>query len=433
MELLEKLRILGDAAKYDSACTSSGVNRAGKKDGIGNTVACGLCHSFAADGRCISLLKVLLTNYCINDCKYCINRSSNDVERAAFTPREIAGLTINFYKRNYIEGLFLSSGIVKNADYTMELLCEAISILRNEYRFNGYIHAKAIPGASEFLVTRLGLLVDRMSVNIELPSESSLKLLAPQKSKQNITKPMGLIQQKITQSKNELALFRHAQQFAPSGQATQMIIGATPDTDFQIMRLSDSLYKKFKLKRVFYSAYVPVGSSPNLPALDAPPLLREHRLYQADWLLRFYEFGVDELLDEKNSNFNPLLDPKCDWALRHLDQFPVEVNTADAHTLLRVPGIGPGGVKKIIAARRVKKLDFDDLKKLRIVLKRAQYFILCKGRYRTELKFSHDTIYKCLISEKGGTPNFNEQLSIFDEQKFLPGMEDGLKCLTGQL
>lgn len=433
MELLEKLRILGDAAKYDAACTSSGVNRAGTKDGIGNTVGCGLCHSFAADGRCISLLKVLLTNYCVNDCKYCINRISNDVERAAFTPREIADLTINFYKRNYIEGLFLSSGIVKNADYTMELLCEAISILRNEYRFNGYIHAKAIPGASEFLVTKLGLLVDRMSVNIELPSESSLKLLAPQKSKENITKPMGLIQQKITQSKNELALFRHAQQFAPSGQATQMIIGATPDTDFQIMRLSDSLYKKFKLKRVFYSAYVPVGSSPNLPALDTPPLLREHRLYQADWLLRFYEFDVGELLDEKNSNFNPLLDPKCDWALRHLDQFPVEVNTADVHTLLRVPGIGPGGAKKIVAARRVKKLDFDDLKKLRIVLKRAQYFILCKGRYRTQLKFSHDTIYKCLISEKGGTPNFNEQLCIFDEQKFLPGMEDGRKCLTGQL
>ncbi|MGL5511636.1 MAG: putative DNA modification/repair radical SAM protein, partial [Sporomusa sp.] len=323
MDVFDKLKILTDAAKYDVACTSSGVNKKTAPGGIGSAAAAGICHSFSADGRCISLLKVLFTNVCAYDCKYCVNRSSNDTPRAAFTPRELAELTINFYRRNYIEGLFLSSGVLKNPDYTCEQMIETLRILREEYRFSGYIHAKAIPGADNALVTRLGLLADRMSVNIELPSQNSLQLLAPDKTKQSIFTPMGFIQNRIQENSRDLVKYRHTPKFVPAGQSTQMIIGATPDTDYQILNLTEGLYHKYKLKRVFFSAYMPVTHDNLLPAIDTnPPLWREHRLYQADWLLRFYGFAAGELLDKEHPSFNPFLDPKCNWALHHLDSFP---------------------------------------------------------------------------------------------------------------
>lgn len=329
MQLEDKLAILADSAKYDVACTSSGVDRAGVHGKLGCSVAAGICHSFTPDGRCISLLKVLYSNACCYDCGYCVNRRSNDVPRATFTPRELAELTIGFYKRNYIEGLFLSSAVIGTPDYTMERMIEALRILRQEYHFNGYIHAKTIPGADAELVRRIGLLADRLSVNIELPSEASLSLLAPDKKKQAILKPMGQIAVQSAQSKKELVLYRHAPAFAPAGQSTQMIIGATPESDRHIMGLAESLYKKYSLKRVFFSAYLPVNSDSRLPALDVrPPLLREHRLYQADWLLRYYDFSAWELLTEEEPNFDPYLDPKCTWAVRHPEFFPVEINTA---------------------------------------------------------------------------------------------------------
>ena len=329
MDLFKKLTILSDAAKYDAACTSSGVDRGGRPDGIGSAQACGICHSFSADGRCISLLKVLLSNACVYNCQYCVNRISNDAPRATFTARELADLTIQFYRRNYIEGLFLSSGILKNPDYTCEQMTEVLRILRQEYRFNGYIHVKAIPGADPLLIERMGMLADRMSVNIELPSEQSLTALAPNKKKGAILAPMRQIRDGITQNQTDIVRYRHAPKFAPAGQSTQMIIGATPESDYQILRLSESLYRKYSLKRVFFSAYMPVVESSLLPSLDTkPPLLREHRLYQADWLLRFYGFTANEILDEKNPNFNPFLDPKCNWAVHHMELFPVEVNTA---------------------------------------------------------------------------------------------------------
>ena len=344
MELLEKLTILSDAAKYDAACTSSGVKRSFQPGKIGNTSSsiAGCCHSFSADGRCITLLKVLMTNCCVYDCKYCVNRRSNDVRRTAFTPRELAELTIGFYRRNYIEGLFLSSGVLRNADYTTEQMIRALRILRQDYGFNGYIHAKAIPGTSPELVQQLGLLADRMSVNIELPSQQGLQTLAPDKSREAILRPMGLIRDKAFESRQELVKYKHAPRFAPAGQSTQLIVGATQDNDRHILRLTEALYQKYRLKRVFYSAYVPVVENSLLPALDTkPPLLREHRLYQADWLLRFYGFQASELLDEAHPNFDPQLDPKCSWAVTHLEQFPVEVMRADYETLLRVPGVGP--------------------------------------------------------------------------------------------
>lgn len=414
MDILQKLEILSGAAKYDASCSSSGSDRGNTYGGIGNALPAGCCHSFSADGRCISLLKVLLTNYCICDCKYCVNRSSNDVPRAGFTPEELADLTIGFYKRNYIEGLFLSSGIVKNADYTMELMLSAIKILRYTHHFNGYIHVKTIPGASPNLVEALGMLVDRMSVNIELPSETSLKLLCPQKDKESITKPMSYIKNRIIQGKNELTLYKNAPKFVPAGQSTQMIIGATPDTDFQIMRLTEGLYNKYTLKRVYYSAYIPVGNDANLPAITAPPLLREHRLYQADWLLRFYKFKADELIDEKRPFFSQQIDPKCDWALRHLELFPIDVNFADYETLLRIPGIGVTSARRIISARRTTTLDFPDLKKLGIVLKRAQFFVICKGKYLHSFKQSESFIFENLASQKGMQPVLSqyEQLSL---------------------
>ena len=419
MDLLEKLTILSDAAKYDAACTSSGVRRKFQPGKIGNTSSsiAGCCHSFSADGRCVTLLKVLMTNSCVYDCKYCVNRRSNDTRRAAFTPRELAELTIGFYRRNYIEGLFLSSGVLRNADYTTEQMIRALRILRQEYGFNGYIHAKAIPGTSPELVQQLGLLADRMSVNIELPSQQGLQTLAPDKTREAILRPMSLIRDKVFESKQELVKYKHAPSFAPAGQSTQLIVGATKDTDRHILHLTEALYQKYRLKRVFYSAYVPVVENSLLPALDTkPPLLREHRLYQADWLLRFYGFQASELLDEAHPDFNPQLDPKCSWAVAHLEQFPVEVMKADYETLLRVPGIGPTSAKRIVSARRTAHLRFEDLKKLGVVVKRAQYFVLCDGHAAPGLRFSPATIVQQLEAvERGLLPSGDmQQLSLFD-------------------
>ncbi len=338
--IMEKLKILGEGAKYDVSCSSSGSFRKNDGQGIGNTVAAGLCHSFAADGRCISLLKILFTNECIYDCRYCVNRSSNDVPRASFTPDEVCELTMEFYRRNYIEGLFLSSGILYSPDYTMELLCETVHRLRTVYRFQGYIHVKAIPGADPFLIQRTGYLADRMSVNLEMATAEGLRAIAPNKHRKNILKPMRQIQNGIAENKNELTLYKHAPHFCEAGQSTQMVIGALPESDYQIMSVAENLYQKFSLKRVYYSAFVNVNEDRDLPALaGGPPLLREHRLYQADWLLRFYDFKVDELLTEDRPDFNTAIDPKADWAVRHLEQFPVEINRADYHMLLR-PGTG---------------------------------------------------------------------------------------------
>ena len=418
MDVLEKLTILTDAAKYDAACTSSGSRRSFRKGHIGNTTSsvAGCCHSFSADGRCVTLLKVLLTNCCVYDCKYCVNRRSNDTRRAAFTPEELAELTIGFYRRNYIEGLFLSSGVLRSPDYTTELMIRALTILRTTYRFNGYIHAKTIPGTSPELVTALGLLADRLSVNIELPSEAGLKTLAPDKTKAAILAPMGQIQQQWTANRQELVKYRHAPKFAPAGQSTQLIVGATQDTDLHILSLTQGLYDRYQLKRVFFSAYVPVVEHALLPSRDTkPPLLREHRLYQADWLLRFYGFRAEELLDERNPDFNPLVDPKCSWALAHLDFFPVEVNSADLETLLRVPGIGPTSARRILVARRVGSLGHDDLKKLGVVMKRAQYFITCRGKVADGLRFTPDSVLRGLIAaERPSLPQPEmEQLSLF--------------------
>lgn len=366
MSIYEKLQILTDAAKYDVACTSSGVERKGDGTGIGNCSKAGICHSFSTDGRCISLLKILFTNECIYDCKYCVNRSSNDVIRTSFTPDEICTLTMEFYRRNYIEGLFLSSGILKNPNYTMELIYAALYKLRHVCNFQGYIHVKAIPGADPILIQKVGFLADRMSVNLELPTAESLRLLAPHKSRKNILAPMRLVQEKSKENRQELTLYKSAPRFVPAGQSTQMIIGASPETDYQILRVAESLYQKFGLKRVFYSAFVAVNEDKALPARtsDGPPLLREHRLYQADWLLRYYKFEANELLNEKNPNFNIFLDPKCNWALNHLEYFPVEVNRASYDVLLRVPGIGYKSAGRIVKARRFGSLGFEDLRKM---------------------------------------------------------------------
>lgn len=419
MNLLDKLTILTDAAKYDASCTSSGVIRGSRPGMIGNTSSsiAGCCHSFSADGRCISLLKVLMTNYCVYDCKYCINRRSNDTRRTAFTPRELAELTVQFYRRNYIEGLFLSSGVLRDPDYTTLRMIETLRLLRREFAFNGYIHAKAIPGTSPELVQQLAYLADRLSVNIELPSQKGLAALAPDKSKAAILAPMRLIEAQGRQNKEELVKYRHAPAFAPAGQSTQLIVGATEDSDRHILHLTESLYDHYRLKRVFYSAYVPVVENPLLPALHTkPPLLREHRLYQADWLLRFYGFRADELLDDQHPNFDPMLDPKCYWAITHPEQFPVEIMTADLGRLLRVPGIGPTGARRILSARRTGLLHFDDLKKMGIVLKRAQFFILCGGRMREGLHFTADTLaFQLQAVERGNLPaSAAQQLSLFD-------------------
>ncbi len=417
MEVMDKLTILTDAAKYDAACTSSGVIRGAKPGTIGTATNSGCCHTFSADGRCVSLLKVLYTNHCCYDCAYCVNRCSNDVPRTAFTPRELAELTIQFYRRNYIEGLFLSSAVLKSPDYTTERMIETLGLLRTEYRFNGYIHAKAIPGADPGLTYQLGLLADRLSVNIELPSESSLRLLAPDKSRTSIFTPMAQIRDGAAQSKAELKLYRHAPKFAPAGQSTQMIVGATPESDRHILSLTEGLYRKYRLKRVFFSAYMPVSDHKSLPvpAGFKPPLLREHRLYQADWLLRFYGFTAGEILDESRPNFDEALDPKSDWALRHPEFFPVEVNRADYEAILRVPGIGMRGAQRIVAARRYGSLSFEGLKRLGIVMKRAQYFITCGGRMLPGLRFSQDSVYRRLTGlEQAALGGESwEQLSLF--------------------
>ena len=419
MDVLEKLTTLTDAAKYDAACTSSGGTRTSKKGYIGNTSSsvAGCCHSFSADGRCVTLLKVLMTNCCVYDCKYCVNRRSNDTRRAAFTPEELADLTINFYRRNYIEGLFLSSGVLQNPDYTTERMIRTLRILRETYRFNGYIHTKAIPGTSPELVEQLGLLADRLSVNIELPSEAGLKTLAPDKTKQAILAPMRQIQTRNQQNKEDLVKYRHAPKFAPAGQSTQLIVGATPDSDLHILRLTQGLYDKYCLKRVFYSAYVPVVEHALLPAKDVkPPLLREHRLYQADWLLRFYGFRAEELLDDQHPDFDPRVDPKCSWALNHLDFFPVEVNTADYEALLRVPGIGVTSARRILTARRVGRVHLDDLRRMGVVMKRAQYFLTASGKMPDGLRFTPDSLLRDLIAAEQPLLPQQEmvQLSLFD-------------------
>lgn len=425
MSIYEKLQILTDAAKYDVACTSSGVEKKGDGTGIGNCSKAGICHSFSADGRCISLLKILFTNECIYDCKYCVNRSSNDVIRTSFTPDEICTLTMEFYRRNYIEGLFLSSGILKNPNYTMELIYAALYKLRHVCNFQGYIHVKAIPGADPILIQKVGFLADRMSVNLELPTAESLRLLAPHKSRKNILAPMRLVQEKSKENRQELTLYKSAPRFVPAGQSTQMIIGASPETDYQILRVAESLYQKFGLKRVFYSAFVAVNEDKALPARtsDGPPLLREHRLYQADWLLRYYKFEANELLNEKNPNFNIFLDPKCNWALNHLEYFPVEVNRASYDVLLRVPGIGYKSAGRIVKARRFGSLGFEDLRKMGVVLKRALYFITCSGKMMYKTKIEEDYITRNLLNTKERLPDSvagmnYQQLSLFDDVNF---------------
>ena len=475
-DIQEKLHILADAAKYDVACTSSGVKRKGQEVMLGNAESCGICHSFASDGRCISLLKILMTNHCIYDCKYCVNRVSNDVPRATFTPEEICELTVEFYKRNYIEGLFLSSGVLKDPTYTMEKMCETLSLLRTKYAFNGYIHVKTIPGASDELLAAAGFLADRISVNLELPTAEGLKRLAPNKSFQTILKPMKRVSATIAESrqaigksgymerssgnaylpgsifeKNRMRLaqqerysqgnsslweYAHStavpaivsergqiREFAPAGQSTQMIIGATDENDYTLLQTTQRLYQTYDLKRVFYSAYIPINEDQALPGLDTPvPLLREHRLYQADWLLRFYGFQADELLSETRPNFNVQLDPKCDWALRHLGEVPVEVRTASYDVLLRVPGIGPKSAGRIVNARRYGSISFEHLKKMGVVLKRAHYFITCGGKmmYRTPIEEQYITRQLTGVNTRENwqiqhQQEDHRQMSLFDD------------------
>lgn len=485
MSLDKKLEILSDAAKYDVACTSSGVDRKGTPGSLGNSVAAGICHTFSSDGRCISLLKILFTNECIFDCKYCLNRASNDIVRASFTPEEVCSLTMEFYRRNYIEGLFLSSGVLNSPNYTMELLCQTLKMLREVHHFNGYIHCKAIPGADPSLVEMTGWYADRMSVNLELPTAEGLKTLAPHKNRKNILKPMKQIQlgrnENMSQSKYRRIQDSHSNSniyipyentnaqdfngsstanshgnsnilllkdnledsslrvqnsssfgivkrpssnrgFVPAGQSTQMIIGATPESDYQIISVAEALYQKFDLKRVFYSAYISINQDSMLPSLPGgPPLLREHRLYQADWLLRFYGFQASELLSQERPNFNVFLDPKCNWALGHLEQFPIEVNRADYYTLLRVPGIGVKSAQRIVKARQLSNLRFEDLKKIGVVLKRALYFITCSGKMMYSVKVDENYITNQLIGLKERLPlgidgsNSYKQLSLFDD------------------
>lgn len=441
MSLMEKLGILTDSAKYDVACTSSGVDRKGNGRDLGNCVKAGICHSFSSDGRCISLLKILMTNECVYDCKYCVNRRSNDVPRATFTPEEICTLTIEFYRRNYIEGLFLSSGIVESPARTMELIYRTLYLLRNRYRFNGYVHVKAIPGAPPELIQMTGFLADRMSVNLELPTAEGLRELAPNKHRKSILTPMRQIQNGIQSNRQDLAIYRQAPSFVAGGQSTQMIIGATGESDYQILHVAESLYQNFELKRVFYSAFVRVNEDKALPALPGgPPLQREHRLYQADWLLRFYGFQASELLDESRPFFNIMLDPKEDWAVRHLEQFPVEVNRAPYERLLRVPGIGVKSAKRIVAARRSARLRFEDLKRIGVVLKRALYFITCGGKMMYPTKLEEDYIVRNLTSEKdrvqfGGDGMTYRQMSLFDDGHWSlqPEPDTVYRAVSGQL
>ena len=396
----EKLRILSDAAKYDVSCSSSGSGRKNTNNGLGNAAYSGICHSWSADGRCVSLLKILMTNYCIYDCKYCISRKSNDIERAILTPDEIVRLTMNFYRRNYIEGLFLSSGVIKNADYTMEQMIAVAKKLRLEERFNGYIHMKVIPGASRELIHEMGLYVDRVSVNIELAESKALKLLAPDKKPTDISTSMGLIRKNQIQNTEEKKLFKSTPSFIPAGQTTQMIIGAGGESDYAILSKSENLYKNFDLKRVYYSAYVPVNKSGILANADAVPMIREHRLYQADWLLRFYDFKAREILDEKNPFIDPLLDPKANWAVQNWHLFPMEINRASYKDLLRIPGIGVTSAKRIVMARKYSIIKYEHLKKLGVVIKRAKYFITVNGEFLGFRKESPELIRNALIEKE---------------------------------
>jgi len=385
MNALDRLSVLADGAKYDVSCASSGVNRK-NSHGLGNSKAFGICHTWSSDGRCVSLLKILLTNYCIYNCTYCVNRNQNDIPRASLTPREVADLTIQFYRRNYIEGLFLSSAIERSPNHTMENIFQTLDILRNEYHFNGYVHVKVIPGADPVLIQKTGLLADRMSVNIEQPSEQSLKILAPQKTLNSLFAPMNQINQLITSNNENRKLYRDIRKFVPAGQSTQMIIGATNDTDLTILKTTETLYHRFNLKRVYFSAYIPVNNDNLLPALSsAPPLLREHRLYQADWLLRFYHFQADELVSPEFPRLETDFDPKIAWAMRNLHLFPIEINKASYEELLRIPGIGVTSALRIIKQRRMAPVLYDHLGKMGVVLKRAKYFLTCHGRYFGEI------------------------------------------------
>ena len=427
METLDKLKILAESAKYDVSCSSSGgVKRKSNNKSVGSIHTSGICHSFTADGRCVSLFKILLSNSCIYDCKYCINKVTNDIKRATFTPKEVCELTISFYKRNYIEGLFLSSAIVKNPNYTMELLVQTVIMLRTEYHFKGYIHLKAIPGADQILITKAGLYVDRLSANIELPSKDSLKILAPQKTYKDILTPMHTISQKLLESGQTKTKTKEL--FVPAGQSTQMIVGASPEADGHIIRLSEELYNRFSLKRVYYSSYIPVNEDNLLPVVPEPTFLREHRLYQADWLLRFYDFKASELLSV-NQNFNLALDPKANYALNNMNLFPVNIQTASYKLLLRVPGIGVRSAKRIVEARRFTNLRFEDLVKIGVVMKRAKYFIICRGKYFMDLKFKEETIKDYIIMDEKIKNKVSEgvQLSIFD----LPSYEI-MSSVTGE-
>lgn len=421
MELLDKIRILADSAKYDVSCSSSGSSRSSVPGGIGNAAAAGICHSFTADGRCISLLKILMTNFCIYDCAYCQNRISSDVERAAFEPEELIQLTMGFYKRNYIEGLFLSSGVIQSPDHTMERMIRIIRTLRQREKFNGYIHIKLIPGASPHLVHEAGLYADRVSVNIELPEEDSYEKLTPQKNRLDILKPMELVAQNIAENKEERRILKYTGDFVPAGQSTQLIIGATPAADGKILTLSQSLYQKYQLKRVYYSAYIPISTHALLPKLSHPPLLREHRIYQADWLLRFYHFSATELLSE-NENFDMNVDPKTQWALANMSLFPVEINKASYEMLLRIPGIGLTSAKRIIRARKLSPLTYEGLKKMGLVMIRAKHFILISGKYYGNFSLRPDLIYEAISEKKDQI-----QLNLFgeiDESLGLIGTEE---------
>lgn len=415
MDIKQKLEILGDAAKYDVSCASSGVNRSGKSSALGSASKCGICHTWTDDGRCMSLLKILMSNVCVYDCAYCQNRRSNDVPRASFTPREIAELTIQFYRRNYIEGLFLSSAVLGTPEKTMELMIYALQILRREYRFGGYIHVKVIPGAPSELIDQIGVLADRVSVNMELPTKSALQLFAPDKNHEAIIHPMQYISDRCDETALERRKSRFAERFVPGGQSTQMIVGASRERDLNILRLSEGMYEQMKLKRVYYSAYIPVGNHPQLPALiTKPPLLREHRLYQADWLMRFYYFKANEIVTEQNPDLDLELDPKCNYALNHLDLYPIEINTADYEMLLRIPGIGPKSARRIIAARKYGRLDENGLKKTGAVMKRAKYFSTVNGKYYGLHSFTPDVI-RCLLRDGNG----NGQISMLDDIKQL--------------
>lgn len=413
-KVLEKLTTLAESAKYDVSCSSSGTTRKNKPGTLGSAHGWGICHSFTEDGRCVSLLKIMLTNHCIYDCAYCINRRSNDIKRATFTVNELVELTIEFYRRNYIEGLFLSSGVIKNPDYTMERMVQVVKDLRTIHRYNGYIHMKSIPGSSQELVNEAGLYADRMSVNIEIPTEQNLKLLAPEKDHISVFQPMRFIQQGMLQSAEDRKRYRHAPRFVPAGQSTQMIVGATSETDNQILKLSSALYKRPSMKRVYYSGFIPVNSyDTRLPALKQAPLVRENRLYQADWLMRFYGFNANEIVDDSYPNLDLEIDPKLAWALRHPEFFPVDLNKADYALILRVPGIGVKSAKQIVASRRYSRITTSVLKKMGIVLKKAQYFITCNELpIHTVNEVKPEYVRKILTQKKGKKETDTNQLAI---------------------